>query len=324
MSSASFVHGPFAVLLSENEQTIYIKLTDTVNFMCFEDTLGPSDFPFNLSLHEYFVILQKCFEQSDDNFVVSLSASSIMADKRSHSVGSLKLKVNALVGGIVRVGFEIFVSERIWSNDGKLTVNFNRLEQKQDHDMKALTQKFDQLTHRCETLEAALETQREEFFRIIDRLDVLLFAPHHVSHENHFTFALPKISSDKIEINCGQFGASSHLRFQNLSIFYKLKQLKLLGFVSKSNLKDLSNDTLVELELNCGSNGTFTSLEGFTNFPSLTTLTVITAPGLANVVQTLKSAPHKIKTIKFQGCTGVNVVELQTYCQENKIFLALS
>ena len=313
-SASSFVHGAYTVVLSHNEKNIYIKLTDTVNFMCYEDTFLERDFSKHFSFLEHGVILRKCLEQTDEAYRVTLIP----------EANTLKLQVNALVGGIIHVEFTLFVSEKILSNDGQLTLSFNRLTQKQEHDVKELTKKYDLLTKRCEALETALRSEREEFFKVIDRLDVLLFAPHHVSHESHFTFALPKMSSDKIEINCGQFGASSNLRFQNLSIFYKLKQLKLLGFSSKSNLKDLSNETLVELDLNCGSNGTFTSLEGFSNFPSLTTLTVIAAPGLTNVVQTLKSAPHKIKTIKFQGCTGVNVVELQTYCQENKIFIALS
>jgi hypothetical protein len=149
-----------------------------------------------------------------------------------------------------------------------------------------------------------------------------LFPPTSIGDQSQFPTALPKISSEELVINAQQY---NHMRFQNLSIFYKLKVLKINTFHGvKTNLKDLSNETVTELELNCSSQSTFKSLDGFENFPGLTTLTVITAPGLTNVVQTLKSAPHKIKTIKFQGCGAVNVVELQTYCQENKIFLALS
>jgi hypothetical protein len=232
--------------------------------------------------------------------------------------------VKALVGGFVRAEFSVFVREKILSNDGQLTLNFNRMEQKQDHAVQELAKRCEALDNRCKTLETALAKQGEEFFKVIDRLDVLLFSPcpHRISCQSQFPIAMPKLSCEELFIqNAHQFG---QMRLENLSIFYKLKKLKIHNFVSITNLSLLSNETVTELELNCASNGSFTSLEGFKNFPSLTTLTVITAPGLTNVVQTLKSAPHKIKTLKFQGCAAINVVELQTYCQENKIFVALS
>jgi hypothetical protein len=309
----TYTHGHYTVLLSQNDQTIYIKLTDTVNFMCYEGNLESSDFPKNYSLTENFTILQKCFEALND-YRVTLST----------MTGNMKLQVKALVGGFVRVDFAIFVKEKILSNDGQLTLNFNRMEQKQDHAVQNLVKRCEALDNRCKTLETALAKQSEEFFRVIDRLDVLMFAPcpHRISCQSQFPIAMPKISCEELFIqNAHQFG---QMRLENLSIFYKLKKLKVHNFVSITNLSLLSNETVTELELNCASNGSFNSLEGFKNFPNLTTLTVITAPALTNVVQSLKSAPHKIKTLKFQGCAAINVVELQTYCQENKIFVALS
>ena len=309
----TYTHGHYTVLLSQNEQSIFIKLTDTVNFMCYEGNLESSDFPKNYSLVENFTILQKCFEALND-YRVTLST----------MTGNMKLQVKALVGGFVRVDFAIFVKEKILSNDGQLTLNFNRMEQKQDHAVQNLAKRCEALDNRCKTLETALAKQGEEFFKVIDRLDVLMFSPcpHRISCQSQFPIAMPKISCEELFIqNAHQFG---QMRLENLSIFYKLKKLKIHNFVSITNLSLLSNETVTELELNCASNGSVTSLEGFKNFPSLTTLTVITAPGLTNVVQSLKSAPHKIKTLKFQGCSAINVVELQTYCQENKIFVALS
>ena len=307
----TYTHGHYTVLLSQNEQSIFIKLTDTVNFMCYEGNLESSDFPKNFSLVENFTILQKCFEALND-YRVTLST----------MTGNMKLQVKALVGGFVRVDFAIFVKEKILSNDGQLTLNFNRMEQKQDHAVQNLAKRCEALDNRCKTLETALAKQSEDFFKVIDRLDVMLFPTQQISCQSQFPIAMPKLSCEELFIqNAQQFGK---MRLENLSIFYTLKKLKIHNFVSITNLSLLSNETVTELELNCASNGSFTSLEGFKNFPSLTTLTVITAPGLTNVVQSLKSAPHKIKTLKFQGCAAINVVELQTYCQDNKIFVALS
>jgi hypothetical protein len=218
--------------------------------------------------------------------------------------------------------FAIFVKEKILSNDGQLTLNFNRMEQKQDHAVQNLVKRCEALDNRCKTLETALAKQSEDFFRVIDRLDVMLFPTQHITCQSQFPTAFPKISCEELTINAQQF---NHMRFENLYIFYKLKLLKINHFYGLiNNLKNMSNESVIELELTCNGQSTFTSLEGFKNFPNLTTLTVITAPALTNVVATLKSAPHKIKTLKFQGCAAINVVELQTYCQENKIFVALS
>ena len=196
------------------------------------------------------------------------------------------------------------------------------MEQKQDHAVQNLVKRCEALDNRCKTLETALAKQGEEFFRVIDRLDVMLFPTSQISDQSQFPTAMPKISCEELNINAQQF---HHMRIENLYIFYKLKLLKINHFYGLiNNLKNMSNESVIELELTCNGQSTFTSLEGFKNFPSLTTLTVITAPALTNVVATLKSAPHKIKTLKFQGCAAINVVELQTYCQENKIFVALS
>jgi hypothetical protein len=111
---------------------------------------------------------------------------------------------------------------------------------------------------------------------------------------------------------------------RNIASFYKLQKLTIGNFISVSNLKNMSNETVTEMELQCAGSGIFTSLEGINNFPNLEILTITSSPGLNNVVTILKATKHKIKTLKFQACAQVNVVELQTYCQVNNVFLALS
>lgn len=314
--SKSFTHGSFSILLSQPDtNTVYLKITDTLNFMCYEGNLQPSDFKKDFTIADQYAIIQKCFDQEErGDYAVSMSATS----------GNLKLKFNALVGGILHFELVIFVKEKILSGDGRLTMDFNRMEQKQEMANQALVKRCDTLEKRCKDLEHSLVKQRQDFFKIIDRLDILMFAPsnHRIACPTQFPAALPKISSEEIFIqNSQQFG---NMRLENLSTFYKLKKLKIHNFIITPSLASLANETVTELELNCSSNGAFTSLTGFEKFPNLDSLTVISAPGLTNVVTVLKSKPHKIKTLKFQACAAINVVELQTYCQENKIFVALS
>jgi hypothetical protein len=116
--------------------------------------------------------------------------------------------------------------------------------------------------------------------------------------------------------------------WKNINVFYQLEKFTITNFNAGNNITNLagfSNQNLTELVLNCvAGHTTFASLTGIENFPNLEILTITGAPGLKEVVTSLKAIKHKIKTLKFQGCTGVNVVELQTYCQVNNIFLALS
>ena len=309
--SNSYTHGLFAVQLSHPDpNAVYLKITDTLNFVCYEGNLQPSDFKKDFAIADQSAILQNCFEEDDEDYSVTLSPTS----------GNLKLKFVALIGGILHWELIVFIKEKILSNDGKLTLDFNRMEQKQEMAIQGLVNRCETLDRRCKLLEDTLKKQSKEFFRVIDRIDVMLFPTNPVTCQSQFPIAFPKISSEEITINAGHFAP---MRFENLSVFYKLNKLKINNFTQKPDLTILANETVTELELQSG-NGTFTSLKGFENFPSLTTLTVISASGLTNVVAVLKSKPHKIKTLKFQGCGGVNVVELQTYCQENKIFVALS
>ena len=111
---------------------------------------------------------------------------------------------------------------------------------------------------------------------------------------------------------------------RNISSFYQLQKLVFQTWVAHTNLQDISNKTVTEIEIRCGGNGSLTSLVGIENFPSLEILTIVHAPGLRDVVKTLTETKHKIKTLKFQTCAAINVVELQTYCQVNGVFLALS
>ena len=312
--SKSFTHGSFSILLSQPDtNTVYLKITDTLNFMCYEGNLQPSDFKKDFTIADQYAIIQKCFEEEDcGDYAVTMSATS----------GNLKLKFNALVGGILHFELVIFVKEKILSGDGRLTLDFNRMEQKQEMANQALVKRCDALEKRCKGLEDALVKQGQHFFKIIDRLDILMFPTQQVTCQSQFPKAFPKISSEEITIsNAQEFG---QMRLENMSTFYKLKKLKIHNFIITPSLASLANETVTDLEFNCAANGKFTSLTGFENFPNLDSLTVISAPGLTNVVTVLKSKRHKIKILKFQACAGINVVELQTYCQENKIFVSLS
>jgi hypothetical protein len=281
--------------------------------MVYEANLTGNDFAkdlFGPSIAARFTMMCKCFGK-EKNYSVTTSIVN----------GNLKLKFSYFLDDFLQFGFDVYLKEKILSNDGQLTMNFNRIEQRQELVNQSLVERCEALDKRCNALETQLEKQSKEFYQILDQLDVLLFPAKHINCQTQFPRAMPKISSETLEINSQEFG---HLRFENLSAFYQLKKLVIRQFFLTNDLTRLSNKTVTDLELFCEGQGAFASLKGIENFPNLISLTVSGAPGLTNVVATLKSVPHKIKIFKFQGCGGINVVEMQTYCQENKFFVAFS
>ena len=307
--SETFSYKNYSIVASLNERTIYLKIIDTINFLSYEGNVDLKELRVSIDLDGAYKIIINCFKE-ESNYSVYISVNS----------GVLKLAFNALIGGFLKMNFEVLLREKLMSNDGQLTLNFNKLEQKQAQAIDALTQK-------CTDLEGVLAKQQKQseqdiqrLMDIINKMEVFVAPAHHWSHRNHTQFTA-NIASTVVTIS----NADTQMFIErNIAAFYKLQKLTIGNFISVSNFKNMSNETVTEMELQCAGSGVFTSLEGINNFPNLEILTITSAPGLTNVVTTLKSRKHKIKTLKFQGCTAVNVVELQTYCQVNNVFLALS
>ena len=304
--SETFSYKNYSIVASLNERTIYLKIIDTINFLSYEGNVDLKELLVSIDLDGAYKIIINCFKE-ESNYSVYISVNS----------GVLKLAFNALIGGFLKMNFEVLLREKLMSNDGQLTLNFNKLEQKQ-------AQAIDALTKKCTDLEASVNKMKQ----IIDCCQIFMtniYTPQGnwcdlqtTSNTTH----LNNISSK--EITMQDHGQTI---WKNISVFYQLEKFTITNFNAGNNMNNLakfSNNNLKELTLNCCAHASFTSLEGIQNFPNLEILTITSAPGLKDVVTTLKNIKHNIKTLKFQGCSGVNVVELQTYCQVNNVFLALS
>jgi len=299
----------YTILTSLQERSVYMKVTDTVGFMCYEGTVDTAGLRISIALADAYVIITNCFAE-ESGYSVNISV----------STGNMKLKFNAVVGGFLKMEFDVFLKEKIMSNDGQLTMSFNRIEQKQELALQSLTK-------RCEELEARLETQRVQMgteigrlMNIISKLEIPI-APTSAWTCNSQKQFVANIETAILEIHNT---ATNTFVPRNINTFYKLEKLVFLNFNGLTNLKDMFNKTVKEIEIRAHNQAQLTSLVGIENFPSLEILTVIAAPGLRDVVKTLTETKHKIKTLKFQSCAAINVVELQTYSQVNGVFLALS
>jgi len=277
-------------------------MIDTINFLSYEGNVDLKELRVSIDLDGAYKIMINCFKE-EGNYSFTISVNS----------GVLKLAFNALIGGFLKVNFDVLLREKLMSNDGQLTLNFNKLEQQQ-------AQAIDVLTKKCTDLEASVNKMQQ----IIDCCQIFMtniYTPQGswCDIQSNAQTHLNNISAKEITMT-----DHGHIIWKNINVFYQLEKMTIHNFITKTNIRDFKNAELTELTLNCGNGGTFASLDGIQNFPNLEILTITSAPGLRDVVNILKIRQHKIKTLKFQGCTAVNVVELQTYCQVNNVFLALS
>ena len=306
MSRSFQINAGQSAIVSLNERTIYIKVSDTVNYTVYESNVELKELRLSLDLEDAHKIIVKCLEGSSVDYNVTTSV----------NTGIMKISFNALVEGFLKINFDIILKEKIMSNDGQLTLSINRIEQKQAMAIETLTKK-------CADFEDSINKMQQ----IIDCCQI--FMSNIYTPQGNWCDLQTNSHTHLSNISAKEITMQDHGQtiWKNISVFYQLSKLTINNFNAGNNIINLSkfgNANLKELTLNCHFHGTFTSLQGIENFPKLEILTITSAPGLKDVVKVLSDTKHVIKTLKFQACTAVNVVELQTYCQVNGIFLALS
>ncbi len=307
MSKSFKISNSQSVIVSLNERTIYIKVNDNVNYTVYESNVELRELRVSLDLEDAYKIIIKCLDGSNRDYKVNTSVNS----------GTMKITFNAIIDGFLKINFDIILREKIMSNDGQLSISFNKLEQQQMMAIESLTQK-------CKTLEDSVNKMQQ----IIDCCQIFMSniytpAGHWCDLQTNNTTQIHNISSKEITMT-----DHNQTIWKTIAVFYQLEKLTINSFNSGNNIVDIShfrNDNLKELIINNVANHhTFTSIKGIENFPKLEILTVTNAPGLSNVAKVLTETNHNIKTLRIQSCNSVNVVELQTYCQVNGVFLALS
>ncbi len=300
----TFTYKNYSIVTSINERTIYLKITDNISFYQYEGNVDCKELRINIELADAYTIICNCFKGGVEGYSTNLTVTS----------GLLKIQFNALVGGFLKMNFEVMLREKVMSNDGQLTINFNRLEQK----LNAGLQKLEQ---RCQELEDIIEEKNKE---ILDLADKLSYAHIFIGYQNTFKID-NSICLNVKELNCQCSNDGNSIKYEMIEKLYQLEKLQTNHFraANFTSVKMKSN-SLKELCIQAHNEGTFTSLEGINEMPNLEKITIISAPNLTNIPTVLKSYNHKINYIKIQSCSQVNVVELQTYCQTNNIKLEIS
>lgn len=314
LKTQSFQLPNFTVLSSVGERQIFLKVTDAINFIQYEGAFDSKEVRLNFDLAALYELLVKAFSKEEGyNFNMSVQGN-----------GSMKFQLSALVGGFLKVEFDVFLKEKVMSNDGQLTVTINRLEQQ----MAATRKQFEE---QLAALKKENESKVNDLFKInanfkVALSNIMIPVQEHFVHPAGMILnrsSLHPIDSENLELH-NQHN-SALVVFSQISSFFCLKFLKITYMYNNSNLTFFANESLQELNFSLsGASDSFVAVKGIENFPNLKKLSISGAPQLKDIPTVLKSVSHKIEEIEIKGCPQVNSIELQTYCQTNGIKLAIA
>ena len=277
----------YSILTSFNKTQIYIKMVDTVTHMVYETNVDNSELRLSVTLEDIYKIITSCFGE-DDGYKVAITV----------RAGLMKMKFHAVVGGFLKIDFDILVKEKVMTNDTQLSLFMHQLEQKQETAFESLSSRCDQLVSIVERLEQTIN--------VVSCAEIEL---------RMNTFVPLNIQSLTIH-------GDIHMKAEKIQFLYKLQKLSLVSF-SLVDLSTISNSFVKELCIDSNGNAKFVSLKGLeSGFPNLETLVVANSASLRDVSSLYKSK-NKIKTIKLVGQTSFNIVELRTSCIENKVLLVV-
>ena len=237
----SFEYNNYSIVSSLNERTIYIKVIDTITFMCYESNIDSKELRLSIELSDAYKLMSKCF-LSAGGYNVNISV----------NTGIMKLGFAAVVEGYLKINFEIMLREKVMSNDGQLTLNFNRIEQKQAQAIQILTQKLAQLEGLVDALSYA---------------EICMMQTNYQQQTGQFPTAYWKMNTTEMTLN------SNYWDYSKICLFYKLEKLTFNGNSDISTFKNLkiSNKTVKEIILNSLSG--LTAITGLEDFPQLEKIT---------------------------------------------------
>jgi len=151
-------------------------VTDTVSFYQYEGNVDTKELRLSYDLKQIYTIIEKSFrKESDFNLYITVNS------------GALKLDFKIKFGGFLDVAFEILLREKIMSNDGQLTINFNRLEQQ-------LAAGLSKLEKRCDELVSIIEEKDKKINFLIKQIkkanDLLAVKSGYEYYDEEFEEAL--------------------------------------------------------------------------------------------------------------------------------------
>lgn len=169
MSRSFQINAGQSAIVSLNERTIYIKVSDTVNYTVYESNVELKELRLSLDLEDAYKVIVRCLEGSSGPVASKGCLEGSSGGEGNYKVTTIvntnimKMIFSARVEGFLKMNFDIILQEKIMSNDGQLTLSMNRIVQKQ-------TMAIEMLTQRC----ADLEETVVEMKKIIDCFPIFM------------------------------------------------------------------------------------------------------------------------------------------------------
>jgi hypothetical protein len=290
----TFEFNNFSVISSLCERNIYIKFTDNINFTTYESTLDQKELRLNFALPEIYKIIKKCF-QKEEHYDVEVIANSNL----------LRLIFTALVGGILSINFEVQLREKIMSNDAQLTTSFNKMEQKCTY----LSRRIDELQ---QTLEQC-QTENRLMIEALSNAEICLG----ITSRNGYITTLYNYPINVSELEIIGFNT---IHWSKFKLLINLKKIKF----SNVNVlfQEFVNTSLEEIEIIGEETSHISGIEKNKKIKKIT-LNGLNNLYNSNIMQYIKECKN-LKHLIIKSCVRINVVEIQTCCQTNKIQLDIS
>jgi len=292
-----------------------MKLTDTIGFINYETYLDNSDFHLSLPLESVYQLMTNCFAE-DAGYSVDITISG----------KTMTLRFRAQINGFIMYDFPVHIKEKMITTEGQLTLNFNRIEERQTQ-LERMVQKWTtdavaSVDRRCNDTMVSVDRRCNDATSSIDNL--LSSLQSRVSKlESIIVNAELNIRLNSAFVSLGTTSltipADNYLKLDKLMYLYNLQRLSFAP-ITLTDLSGCKHPHIKELHLDGGNTTHFRSLFGIANMPSIEHISIINAPGITSVSESLPST-HKIKSMCVKGCPGLNIEGLSIYCRVNRIAL---
>ena len=311
--TSAMTYESFSVICTLSERTIYLKLVETISFMCYEGTLEHAAFRVSIDLPAIHRIMLMAFA-SEKGSKVEISIQN----------ANMKVHFESISGGFLNINFHAILREKLIANDGQLTFSFTRMEEKQKKQAERI---------------AHLEQHCERMFEVMDNCYIMICSkalditcPTQELLGSEFV----RIGIENLELGPTSLVGShqySPNRFwpnfmpEQIEKLYKLKTVKIecSQVNPPEKLSKMAHPNVTTFTLLKFSNPSYggITLENMPQFPALKTLDLRQCTFVGGgfyPAKLIKKYPD-LKNLTINSCAGINQTEVMTFCASHKIAL---
>lgn len=303
----SFRNQQYSITTSLNERTIHIKVVNNISYMSYEGNFDSSSIKFGFELSDTYNLITKCFANfvSPDAIKLADYTVSFTLDN-----GILRTNFNCMVGGVLRIQFDLRLREKLLSNDAQLTIDIQRIEQTYQSEIDKLTKKLEDM---------------EKY--IIDTIGMAEICFTN-STNNVIVTSFP-INIKEIDLNCDN-NKYSLQSFKQIENFIRLETLRIstcnwvnIMYVPTPH-PHMSNKTLKKLIIHQTNHQC--NLSFLKYFPNLEEFKMEGCSTTFESIDAFKDIPNKLKVLEFITCANIGTIQssLTVYCSNNNIKLIIS